>query len=153
MYHAHDWDAKSQDRMETAGFREYLMSKAFLRDTSEIVCFAELLFLIHIICTHTIYTLITHKCRGGYLERKIVREVSTTHPPIRESYPFLERNLCQSFLIPSPIVIPIEWRFLPKHYPHTLKVLKVVLVLPGSIGRCQGWRIQHGACCGIWRAR
>ena len=27
------------------------------------------------------------------------------------------------------------------------------LVLLGSIGRSQGWQMQHGACCGIRRAR
>ena len=81
MYPVHDWKAKNRDGMETAGFRECLTSKAFPQDTREIVYFAELSFLIHTICTHTIYILITHKCNGGYLERKTLREVSTTHPP------------------------------------------------------------------------
>ena len=48
--------------MEIAVFRECLTSKAFLRDTYEIFCFAELSFLIHTFCTHTIYTHITHRC-------------------------------------------------------------------------------------------
>ena len=59
---AHDWNAKSQDRMETAGFRECLAGKAFPRDTRETICFAILSYLLHYILTHTIYTIITHRC-------------------------------------------------------------------------------------------
>ena len=64
---AHDWNAKSQDRMETAVFHECLVGKVFLRDTRETFCFAKLSFLIHTICTHTIYTPITHRCCGVLL--------------------------------------------------------------------------------------
>ena len=67
MCPAHDWNAKSHDRMETTGFRECLAGKTFPRDTRETFCFAELSYLIHIICTHTIYTHITHKCWGVLL--------------------------------------------------------------------------------------
>ena len=31
---------------------------------------------------------------------------------------------------------------------HPLRVSSKVLVLLGSIGRSQGWQMQHGACCG-----
>ena len=62
MCPAHDWIAKSQDRMVMAGFRECLASKAFLRDTRETFYFANLSYLIHPISTHTIYTPITHIC-------------------------------------------------------------------------------------------
>ena len=48
--------------MKTAVFREYLAGKAFPQDTREIFCFARLSFLIHIFCTYTIYTHITHRC-------------------------------------------------------------------------------------------
>ena len=61
--------------METAGFREYLASKAFLRDIRETFCFARLSFLIHTICTHTIDTHITHRC-WGVLMRK-----NSSHKP------------------------------------------------------------------------
>ena len=61
---AHDWNVKSQDRMETADFREYLTGKAFSRDTRETFCFARLSFLIHIFCAYTIYILIAHRCLG-----------------------------------------------------------------------------------------
>ena len=36
----------------------------------------------------------------GYSERKTLRDVSSKHPPIRESYSFLERNLCSLFSFP-----------------------------------------------------
>ena len=49
-------------RIETVGFCECLTGKAFLRDTRETFCFAKLSFLIHIFCTYTIYTHITHRC-------------------------------------------------------------------------------------------
>ena len=64
---AHDWNARSQYRMEIAVSREYLTGKAFLRDTRETFCFASLYYLIHTFCTHTIYTHITHKCWGVLL--------------------------------------------------------------------------------------
>ena len=57
--------------MVTAGFRECLVGKAFPQDTCEILCFANLLYLIHLISTHTIYTHITHILRGVLLERKL----------------------------------------------------------------------------------
>ena len=69
MCHAHDLNAKSQDRMETSGFCEYLTSKAFPRDTHETFCFAKLSFFIHTFCAYTIYTHITHKC-WGVLQRE-----------------------------------------------------------------------------------
>ena len=68
MCPAHDWDAKSQDRMETTGFCKYLAGKAFPRDTGKTFCFARLSFLIHSILTHTIYTPITHICWGVLLK-------------------------------------------------------------------------------------
>ena len=64
---AHNWNAKSQDRMETASFCECLAGKAFPQDTHETFCFAELSFLIHTICTYTINTPITHICWGVLL--------------------------------------------------------------------------------------
>ena len=67
MCPAHDWNAKSQDRMETAVFCECLASKTFPRDTCETFCFAELSILIHSNLIHTIYTPITHTCRGVLL--------------------------------------------------------------------------------------
>ena len=51
-------------QMVTAGFREYLTGKAFLKDTHKTFCFANLPYLIHQISTHTIYTHVTHICWG-----------------------------------------------------------------------------------------
>ena len=66
----HDWNANSQDRMETAVFHECLAGKgrkAFSRDTRKTFCFAKLSFLIHIFCAYTIYILIAHRCWGVLL--------------------------------------------------------------------------------------
>ena len=81
--------------------------------------------------THTIYTLITHKNCGEPIERKTLRDVFETHPPYereRELLILREKSL-QSLLLPSPIVIPIERRFILKHYPHPFKMLRVFLEL------------------------
>ena len=57
--------------METAGFRECLTDKAFPRNTCKTFCFAELSYLIHTICTHTIYIPITHRCWGVLLRENL----------------------------------------------------------------------------------
>ena len=67
MWPTCDWNAKSQDRMEIVGFHECLAGKAFPWNTRETFCFVELSFSIHTICTHTIYTPITHICWGMLL--------------------------------------------------------------------------------------
>ena len=69
MCPAHDWNAKSQDRMEIAGFCECLAGKAFPQDTRETVCFVILSYLLHYILIHTIYTIITQMLRSAS-ERK-----------------------------------------------------------------------------------
>ena len=68
MCPAHDWNAKSQDRMEIASFRKCFAGKAFARDTHKIICFARLSFQIHSILIHTIYTHVTHRCWGVLLK-------------------------------------------------------------------------------------
>ena len=60
--------------------------------------------------THTIYTLITHKSKKGYSERKTLDSFSTTqhtHLLERELLILIEKSL-QPVLLPSPIVIPWE---------------------------------------------
>ena len=61
--------------------------------------------------SHTNYTLITHKNCGEPIERKTLRDVFATHPPYereRESYSFLERNLCSLFSFPLPLLYPLR---------------------------------------------
>ena len=50
-------------RVMTAGFREYFMSKAFPGDTPETFYLAILAYLLHYVFIHTIYTIITHILR------------------------------------------------------------------------------------------
>ena len=74
--------------------------------------------------THTIYTLITHKCMRGYSKRKTLDRFSTTqhtHFLERESYSSLVRNHSSlfSFLLPFSY---LERRFVPKHNPHLFRV-------------------------------
>ena len=62
-----------------------------------------------ILLTHTIYILITHRKYKEPIERKILREVSTTYPPyLRESYSFLERNHSSLFSFPLPLLYPLR---------------------------------------------
>ena len=44
-------------------------------------------------------------------------------------------------------------RLIAQTLTHPFRVFSEVLVLLGSIGRSQGWQMQHGACCRIRRAR
>ena len=60
-------ECEESGQMEIVVFREYLVSKAFPRDTRETFCSASLDYLIHTFCTHTIYTHITHNCWGVLL--------------------------------------------------------------------------------------
>ena len=83
-------------------FRKCLAGKAFLQDSRETFCLEVFLSVTSLPFTHTIYTLVIHKCMWGYLERKTLDWFSTTHIPIflRESYSFLVRNHCSLFSIP-----------------------------------------------------
>ena len=79
--------------MVTASFHECLVGKAFLRDTHETFCFANLSYLIHQVSTHTIYTHITHILKGVLFREK-------TLATILES----ERLLYPQFSTPSLVV-------------------------------------------------
>ena len=131
MCPTHDWNAKSQDRMETAGFYECLLGKAFLRDTHETFCFAKLLYLIHNFYTHIIYTPIIHRCWGVLLRENSSLRLKDcyTHNSLQNSlWIFLNSYLS--------ISIPLRG-WLPKHLPHHFRVSSEVLVLLGSIERSQ----------------
>ena len=73
--------------------------------------------------THTIYTLITHKCKRRHSERKTLDRFSTTHTLIflRESYSSLVRINCSLFSFPLPLSY-LERRFIPKHNPYIFRV-------------------------------
>ena len=64
-------ECEESEQMETTVFREYLAGKAFSQDTCETFYSARLYYLIHIFCTHTIYTHITHKCLGVLLRENL----------------------------------------------------------------------------------
>ena len=73
--------------------------------------------------THTIYSLITHKSKRGYSEKKLQHNTPTileraTHP--------LVRNLCSLFSFPSPIVIPWE-EICNQTQPTSIQSVKSVL--------------------------
>ena len=127
-------------------FRECLVGKAFPQDSHKTFCLEDFFLWIPYPSPLLYIPLLPTNVKEAIQREK--------HTPIflRENYSSLVRNHCSLFSFPLPLSY-IERRFLPKHYPHTFKVLRVFLVLLGSIGRCQEWRMQHGACCGIWRAR
>ena len=146
MCPAHDWNAKSQERMVTAGFCECLAGKAFLRN----ILFCQ--FVIsdtHYLYANYIYTHITHKCWGVLLrenpshnpwELEIV--ISTILYTIHCGFPqllplhfhILERLLAQTLTTP---ILSVKWGFGAggKHWKKP------------SFGRC------NQAYCEIWRAR
>ena len=137
-------------QMETAVFREYLAGKAFLRDTRETFYFARLCYLIHTFWTHTIYNIITHKCKWELLREnpnKNTWELEIVIPTILYTF------VCGISSSPtSPF--PYRWEVDSTNTYHTLWECQVrFLVLLGSIGRSQGRQMQHGACCGIRSAR
>ena len=78
----------------------------------------------HSISYPIINTLIPMKCimqKREPIERKTLRKVSTTHPPYqRESYSFLEKNLCSLFPFPLPLLYPLRGDLYPNTtHPHS----------------------------------
>ena len=87
------------------------------------------------------------------IERKTLREQFLQHThPNRESYLFLERNLCSLFSFSLPLLYPLRGDLYPNTTYIHLECWECFWSL-GSIGRCQGWRMQYGAYCGIRKAR
>ena len=107
--------------MEIAVFREYLMGKAFSRDTRETFCSTSLYYLIHTFCTHTIYTHITHNCWGVLL-----RENPSQKPwELEIAIPtYLYTFGCGFFSTPtSPF--PYHWKVDSPNTYHTLSECQV----------------------------
>ena len=67
----HVLECEESGQMETAMSREYLMGKAFLRDTREAFYSANLSSLKHTFYTYIIYTHITHKCEESFWEKNL----------------------------------------------------------------------------------
>ena len=112
----HDWNKKSQDRMETSVFRECLASKTFPRDTRETFCFSRISFLIYSFYAYTIYTHITHRCWGVLLRE------NPSHKPweLKIVIPIiLYTNTCGFSLIPSS-PFPYHWEVDSPNTYHTL---------------------------------
>ena len=143
MCPAYDWNAKSQDRMETTIFHEYLMGKAFLWDTHETFYFARLSFLIHTFYTYTIYTHITHRCWG------VLQRENPSHKPweLEIVIPTYLYTIACGFSSTPTSPFPYHWEVDSSNTYHTLSECSVrFLVLLGSIGRSQFlayviWRI------------
>ena len=86
------------------------------------------------------------------IERKTLRECLRHTHPIRESYSCLERNLCSLFSFPLPLLYPLRGDLYPNTTYTHLECCEYFWSL-GSIGRCQGWRMQNGAYCRIRKVR
>ena len=70
----------------------------------------------------------------------------------RESYSFLERNLCSLLSFSLPLLYPLRGDLYQNTTHAHLECWECFWSLRG-IGRCQGWRMQYGAYCGIRKAR
>ena len=69
----HVLECEESGQMETTVSHEYLVSKAFPRDTREAFCSTSLSSLKHTFCAYTIYTHITHKCEESFWEKTLAK--------------------------------------------------------------------------------
>ena len=106
--------------------------------------------------THTIYTLITHKSKGGYWDKTLERFLQHTHLLERErTTHHLVRNPCSLFSFPPPIVIP--WKEICiQTQPTPIQSVESVLELGKHLGfaKRSQWGLVDaiGWCYGIWKA-
>ena len=99
----------------------------------------------------------TYEMRKMAIERKTLREVSTTHPPYqRESYSFLERNLCSLFSFPLPLLYPLRGDLYP-NTTHTYSECRECFGAQEALEICQKKPVRLGGCnrayCGFRKAR
>ena len=120
MCPTHDWNVKSQDKMETTSFCECFVGKAFPRDTCKTFWFARLSFLIHTIYTHIIYTLITHRC-WGVLQRE---NPSQKHWELEIVIPTILYIITCGFSSTSTSPFPYHWEVDSPNTYHTLSSVK-----------------------------
>ena len=138
---AHDWNLKSQDRMETAGFRECLAGKAFPWDTRETFCFVKLSFLTHFILTHTIYTPITHICWGVLLRE------NSSHKPweLEIVIPVILYTITCGFSSTPTSSFPYYWEVDSPNTYHTLSECQVRFwCCWEALEEVRLWRMQSG---------
>ena len=109
--------------METAMFREYLMGKAFPRDTRETFCFARLLILIHTFYAYTIYTHITHTCWGVLLREN----PSQTPWELEIVIPIILNIIACGFSTTPTSPFPYHWEVDSPNTYHTLSECQVIV--------------------------
>ena len=141
MCPAHDWNARSQDRMKTASFRECFTGKAFPQDTHEIVYFAILSYLLHYILTHTIYTIITHRCWGVLLREDL------SHKPwkLEIVIPTILYTIACGFSSTPTSPFPYHWEVDSPNTYHTLSECLVRFWHSWEeLEEARLWRMQSG---------
>ena len=116
-------ECKELVQMETTVSREYLVGKAFPWDTCEIFYSATLYYLIHTLCTYTIYIHITHKWEGEPLREnpsKNIWELGIVIPTILYTF------ICGISSSPtSPL--PYHWEVDSPNTYHTLSEYQVIV--------------------------
>ena len=141
MCPTHDWNAKSQDKMETASFCECFVGKAFPQDTCKTFCFARLSFLIHTIYVHIIYTLITHRC-WGVLQRE---NPSHKHWELEIVIPTILYTITCGFSSTSTSPFPYHWEVDSLNTYHTLSKCQVRFwCCWEALEEARLWRMQSG---------
>ena len=95
-----------------------------------------------ILFTPTIYTLITYRNGKEPIEKKNPIRGFYNTPTLldRESYSFLERNICNLFSFPLLLLYPLKGDSYPNTTHTHLECWECFSSL-GSIGRCQRWRM------------
>ena len=141
MCPAHDWNAKSQDRMETTGFHECLMGKAFSWDAHETIYFVILSYLFHYILTHTIYTIITHIFWGVLLRE------NPSHKPweLEIIIPTILYIIACGFSSTPTSPFPYHWEVNSPNTYHTLLECSVRFWCCWEVlEEARLWRMQSG---------
>ena len=115
--------------------------KAFPRDTRETFCFAELSFLIHIICTHTIYTHITHRCWGVLLRENS----SPKHWELEIVIPTILYTITCEFSLTPTSPFSYHWEVDSPNTYHTLSEYQVKFwCCWEALEEAKLWQIQSG---------
>ena len=97
--------------------------------------------------THSIYTLITHKIKRGYSERKTLDRFLQHNTPIfqRESYSSLVRNHCNIFSFSPPSCHTLT-RYLYPNTTHTFSKYRECFEAWEALRICQKKPVRLGGC-------